>query len=245
MEHILELIVRRGIRTGEKLPTEKELSDTFGVGRSSVREAVRQLENRGVLEVRQGRGTFYRGVSVDTVLTGQSNLYPFLDLERDELKDMMDVREVLEADMVRRVVRHADEEEIGELQRLLELHERQKHSPTAFEVDFEFHMLLARSSGNSVLPKMLEMVRTMFTKYSPVVSSTVDLPDYPDKVVEQHRQVLQAIKRRDEQQAVDAMLHHLKTSRGAVLANFDILAAKRRLNLGPGWYKTKGGSAEL
>lgn len=229
MERILDLISERDLEVGDKLPTETELSEILGVGRSTVREAVSRLGNHGVLTVRQGKGTFLNRVTATTLLSGQDPIYRLVDLNRNELQDVMDVRKILEVEVVRRVARRITDNDLAELREYHEKHVEAKNSSLAYTRDIDFHMALARFSGNSVLPQILSLLRNLLNRYTDVVSSTLELPAYAEKILEQHRQILVALEERDEEQAAQAMLRHLTTSQFTVLANYDIFIEQRKL----------------
>lgn len=229
VERILDLISERDLEVGDKLPTETELSEILGVGRSTVREAVSRLGNHGVLTVRQGKGTFLNRVTATTLLSGQDPIYRLVDLNRNELQDVMDVRKILEVEVVRRVARRITDNDLAELREYHEKHVEAKNSSLAYTRDIDFHMALARFSGNSVLPQILSLLRNLLNRYTDVVSSTLELPAYAEKILEQHRQILVALEERDEEQAAQAMLRHLTTSQFTVLANYDIFIEQRKL----------------
>jgi GntR family transcriptional repressor for pyruvate dehydrogenase complex len=229
VERILDLISERDLEVGDKLPTETELSEILGVGRSTVREAVSRLGNHGVLTVRQGKGTFLNRVTATTLLSGQDPIYRLVDLNRNELQDVMDVRKILEVEVVRRVARRITDNDLAELREYHEKHVEAKNSSLAYTLDIDFHMALARFSGNSVLPQILSLLRNLLNRYTDVVSSTLELPAYAEKILEQHRQILVALEERDEEQAAQAMLRHLTTSQFTVLANYDIFIEQRKL----------------
>lgn len=231
MEKIMDLVAEQRLEPEDRLPTEKELAELFGVGRSTIREAVCQLQNLGVVSVRQGRGTFLQKVSTDTLLKSQDPLSKFVDLERDELQDVMDVRKLLETEIVKLVARRIDDQGIVELRECYRQHREAKDSLSAYERDLEFHMRLASLSGNSILPLTLNLVNSFLERYTSIVAGTLDMPEYSEKILEQHRQILLAIEARDERQAAQAMLRHLNTSQIAVLASFDIFVERRKLKL--------------
>lgn len=231
MDKIMDLVAERRLEPGDKLPTEKDLTELFGVGRSTVREAIVQLQNLGVLSVRQGRGTFLKEVSTHTLLENQNPLYKFVDLKREELQDVMDVRKLLETEIVKLVVNRIDDDGIELLQKSLEKHMNANDSFTAYEHDLEFHKLLANMSENSILPLTLNVVLRFLDRYGTIVARTLDIPEYAEKILEQHRQIFLAIQARDEKGAVEAMLRHLNTSQVAILTSFDIFAERKRLNL--------------
>lgn len=231
VDGLLKLVDERKLEAGDRLPTEKELSELFGVGRSTIREAIVQLQNLGVLSVQQGKGTFLRKISATSLLKNQDPFYKFVDLERNELRDVMDVRKLLEREIVKLVTNRITEQGLKELRKCHQKYRTAQDPLLAYELDLEFHMLLARLSGNSILPLTLSLVNNFLDRFMPIMARTLELPEYAEKILEQHRQILLAIEAGDEKRATSAMLRHLNTSQMNILASFDIFAEQRRLKL--------------
>lgn len=231
MDKIMELVAERRLQPGDKLPTEKELTELFGVGRSTIREAIVQLQNLGVLTVRQGKGTFLNKVSADTLLSNHDPIGKFLELDRNEIRDVMEVRKLLETEIVKRVAEQATPEDIAELKEALAKQCEAKSPLLAYERDQDFHLLLARLSGNSMLPITLRLLRSFLDRYSSVIVSILDTAEYSEKILEHHRQILEAIEDKDPTRATQAMMRHLNTGQFTILASFDIFVEKRRLQV--------------
>ena len=117
-------------RTGERLPTESELMRMFGVGRSTVREAVRMLSDRGFLNVRQGAGTFVAAPAASDALVEQR-------LRRADIRELDEVRKILEAAIVER----AAAAEAGDLERCI-------------AADIAFHAAIAEATHNKILSEL-------------------------------------------------------------------------------------------
>ena len=120
-------------RTGERLPTESELMRMFGVGRSTVREAVRMLSDRGFLNVRQGAGTFVAAPAASDALVEQR-------LRRADIRELDEVRKILEAAIVELAQRGAAAE-AGDLERCI-------------AADIAFHAAIAEATHNKILSEL-------------------------------------------------------------------------------------------
>ena len=126
-------------RTGERLPTESELMRMFGVGRSTVREAVRMLSDRGFLNVRQGAGTFVAAPAASDALVEQR-------LRRADIRELDEVRKILEAAIVeraaaRRTPQDMERIEAGDLERCI-------------AADIAFHAAIAEATHNKILSEL-------------------------------------------------------------------------------------------
>src|SRR3954471_6486565 len=119
-EQIRRLISSGALKPGDLLPPERELAEKLGVGRSSIRDAVRTLEVMGILEPRQGHGTVVRDLSADALVVPLASM---LTRKREMVSELLDVRRMLEPALAARAARNATPEEIAEMGRILERHE--------------------------------------------------------------------------------------------------------------------------
>lgn len=187
--------LRSSVATGEwpidtKIPTEPALAESLGVGRNTVREAVRALAHSGLLEVRQGDGTYVRATSE---VSGALHR-----LCGTELREVLQVRRCLEVEGARLAAGARTEADLAQLWQLLEHGEALRDAGLGDEfarTDAELHFAIVRSSHNTVLTELYRGVTEVVL--ASVVTSTADLKDSP-----QHRGLIQAITDRDEQQAV-------------------------------------------
>lgn len=209
-EAIIELIIDSKMQEGEKLPNEFELAKMLGVGRSTLREAIRRLVARNVLQVRQGSGTFVsskHGVPEDPLgLT-------FLSDTSRQVLDLLDIRLMLEPEICSRTVYVASDEQIEKMREYCDICEALIESGQDYsEADANFHCYLAECSGNLVLRNLLPII----TSAVPVViAATSD--KHRLQTINEHRLIVDAIERRDALGARCCMLSHLNTSRASVL----------------------------
>lgn len=212
VEEIIQLILDRGMKDGDRLPNEYTLAQQLGVGRSTLREATRRLVSRNILEVRQGAGTFVsekRGVPEDPLGLTFMGDDPALALE------LLDIRLMLEPEICARVARQADQSQIDsldfycrEIARLIEA------GQDYAEADKQFHRFLAQCSGNRVLQNLIPVI-TSSVRVS--ISATKD--EHRNETNRQHRQIINCIQRGDPVGARYAMIAHLNTSRDSIFQN--------------------------
>lgn len=205
-DQIIQLILDRDMQPGDRLPTEVELTQHLGVGRSTVREAVRRLASRNILEVRQGSGTFVsgkKGVPEDPFgLT-------FIGSGPEVALELSDVRLMLEPELAATAAIRATPEQIQSLSEMCNQVEKSILAGTDYrEDDIAFHHCIAEISGNSVLQNII-----------PVISSSINISvqetgdEFRSFTLEEHRRIVAAIARRDTIGARFAMASHLNTSR--------------------------------
>ena len=206
MNQIIQLIIDNDLKPGTRLPSEFQLAQQLGVGRSTLREATRLLVSRNVLEVRQGSGTFIskkRGVPDDPLgLTFKADT-PQLAVE------LFDIRLMLEPNGASMAAIHATQEQLQRLEQLcIDTEQRIVTGKSYFEGDEAFHSCLAECSGNSVLKTLIPII------VSSIYMTTVSTADqFRNLTLRQHRQILNAVRRRDSMGASLAMSEHLNTNR--------------------------------
>ncbi|GAA3064241.1 FadR/GntR family transcriptional regulator [Streptomyces glomeratus] len=207
---VMQLILDRKLRPGAPLPTESELMENLGVSRNSVREALKALQALDIVEIRHGYGTY----------VGQASLTPFVDGltfrtltrpddEMDALNEILQVREVLEEGLIRRVALTLSEPELERLEAVVARMEEAGGQGRSFpELDREFHELLYGSLGNALVPQLLSAFWTVFRR----VARARDWADgtAPQLTARRHRDIVTALRARDVEGAERAMADHFR-----------------------------------
>lgn len=130
----------------EKLPTEPELMEAFGVGRSTVREAIKILANSGLLHVKQGAGTFVKRLHSSEPLESR--------LQRAEISDLIEVRELLELKIAEKTAQYRTPENLAKMKSFLKQRKdfaRAGKTEECIEADVSFHLAIAEGCGNQIL----------------------------------------------------------------------------------------------
>ena len=154
----MKYILDNQIAIGEKIPNEFELAGIFDVGRSTIREAVKGLVSRGILEVRRGDGTYV----ISTVYM-ENDVLGFGQIkDRYQLAlDLFDVRLMIEPEIVTWACRKATKEQIAKLRELCnEVEMLYKQGHNHIQKDIEFHSYLAKLSGNMVVERLIPVINT-------------------------------------------------------------------------------------
>jgi GntR family transcriptional repressor for pyruvate dehydrogenase complex len=201
----LETPIRaRELRVGEHLPPERQLAAEMGVSRATVREALHELELKGLVERRQGRGTVVIGADRGDLT---QHLVEKLRAEDREVLELMDFREAIEAPVAARAARYATRADISALQRVVDRMASTVSRERYGELDSRFHYLVAQASHNALFARLIEWSNewTLATR-SQVVTDTrrrrISLQG--------HRQILEAIADRDPDRAATAMRDHIR-----------------------------------
>lgn len=201
-EGLLELIQNKRYVPGDKLPTEGELSELLGVGRNTVREAVRILVSRNIVTVRQGAGTF---VSEKLGVVDDPFGFSLVKDRRKLTKDLIQVRTILEPAIAALAAQNADPEEIDKLEKiLLEIESLITQKKDYADKDVEFHVQIAMCTHNGVMSNLVPVIQTGVS----VFASEVQSPEYRQTMIS-HRAIFNAIKERKPVEAQQAMYFHL------------------------------------
>lgn len=200
---IIDFITSKKMLPGDKMPTEPALMETLNVSRSTLREAVRALSARNILEVRQGAGTFIAkrcGVPQDPL--GLTFIY-----EDDRLAiDLLDVRLMIEPQTALLAALHATEEQCRTLLAQCDLVEGLIRASENYEKeDAALHMMIAEASGNRVLTNLSYILHTSVKKN---IISTDDAQRDNNTYV-YHRRIVEAIVGHDAPAAYNAMMIHV------------------------------------
>lgn len=174
-----------------RIPPEPELADALGVGRNTVREAVRALAHTGILEVRQGDGTYVRATSEVSGAVRR--------LCGSELRDVLQVRRCLEVEGARLAAAARTEEDLAQLQALLDCrdsHQQQGRHEDFVRADTDFHLAVVRSSHNPVLT---ELYCGLTEVVMASVATTSAKPVQSDQI--RHRGLVEAIAAGDVEAA--------------------------------------------
>lgn len=212
VEHLIELIVSGALRPGGLLPVESSLCQAFGVSRTVVREAVKSLEAKGLLSVRQGVGTLVSAQeswnlldpALLTAIVRHDDRYDVLD-------QLIDVRTALESSMAREAARLATPADIAELRELMTRLDAAVREPDLLDdIDVTFHERIMLVSGNRLGRSIVHTVHAE-ARRSPRYVGHSELK-HRRQSNRQHRAVLEAIEAKDPDAAAALMAEHITTS---------------------------------
>ncbi len=192
--------------TNERLPAERELAETFGIARGTLREALKQLEAQGYVERRAGSGTY-------VIYVGDESLRSVVETTRP--LDLVDARFALEPHICRLAVLQATDRDLDRAELVLRRMETCKGNIEAYaEGDEDFHMLLADITGNAMIKWMMTQVCKVrgHTQWARMRALTLDEAAMK-KYNAEHRAILAAIRAREPENAADHMKAHLSAAR--------------------------------
>jgi DNA-binding FadR family transcriptional regulator len=207
---VMQLILDRKLRAGAPLPTETELMEDLGVSRNSVREALKALQALDIVDIRHGYGTYVGEASLTPLVDGLT----FRTLARPDgdgaaLAEILQVREVLEDGLVRRVAGTLTEDELASLAAVVDRMEAAgRAGESVAELDRDFHELLYSSLGNELIPQLLGAFWTVFLRVAGARGWTDD--PTPELTIRRHRDIVAALRAHDVEAAGRAMSDHFR-----------------------------------
>jgi GntR family transcriptional repressor for pyruvate dehydrogenase complex len=212
-EHIVRQIedsITRGVlKAGDQLPAERELAQQFGVSRTAVREAVRVLSEKGLVEAYSGRGTF--------VTNGTSQVIrQSLDLmikigQPDGSTRLAEVREILEPGIAALAAVRADPSDIDALREAVEVMDRSRHDADAFiEGDLDFHLALAEAAGNPMILSLIDSIVGLLREQR---MRTFYIAGGPERGQFHHKRILEAVEQHNPDGAREMMQAHMQQVR--------------------------------
>lgn len=204
VEQIQQQILSGALKPGDQIPAERDLAERFGVSRTAVREAIKSLTEKGLIEVFVGRGTFVTNLSTDRVVESITLL---LRNEQDNVASLQEARELLEVPTARLAAARRTDAHISRLRAIAsEMEEEQSISPRLVDGDTEFHVEVARATGNPILVLLSRTIVALLR------TDRLDREDFDGSLsaaFADHREIVDAIANGDGARAEQAMTEHL------------------------------------
>jgi GntR family transcriptional repressor for pyruvate dehydrogenase complex len=204
---LMDYFMNGSIEPGDRLPPERRLAVSMGVGRSAIREALAALEILGVVNVRPGSGTYLRGTVSE--LLPQTLSWGML-LGESQTRDLIGVRHALEVQAARLGASAISEESLAALREdLAAMQTHTENFPEFVAADMHFHQRIAQSADNAVLDGLLQTVRSLIRVW---VERALNDSQHARTTCAEHAAILEAFNRRDPQAAADAMSRHMDSA---------------------------------
>ncbi len=202
-ERLLGLISSRHLGPGDVLPSERELVELYGVGRSSIREALRMLESKGVIKS-GGNGSF----AVAEFRNALNHSLDFLlSVDEADYGELFEVRRILEGEAAALAASRRNEEHLARMEVGIAGMEQGLDSEEGFiTADLRFHLTIAEASGNRLIAHLMDAIRTLLQRS---LSSAYHIPGSPEGAIVLHRLILEAITARRPEEARQRMQEHV------------------------------------
>jgi GntR family transcriptional repressor for pyruvate dehydrogenase complex len=203
---IEEAILNGNLKVGEKLPSEQELADQFGVSRNILREALRDIKARGLVEIKNGAGIY---ITKPTFADVKGMLNRVVVLNAAAIKDYYEVRFALEVTVCELAAQRIKDEEINELKKIYDAMKKNvSNREELTRLDFEFHNTITKSTNNNLFCSFLQPLQSIMTYMFNNSYSAASQKE----ALEGHKKIITALAKKKSDLARDAMINHLKNS---------------------------------
>lgn len=206
---IKKLLVTNNLHPGDKLPSEMEISQSLGVSRGSVREAMKILSAYGIVSIKRGDGTYISdntdGILFDPLLFR-------LIINSNDINESKEMREMIELGIIKLAIENATEDDIKSLEEihlytLKVVNEKLMTVDVAIETELIFHTALGKATGNKMIQTIYNFVMEL---YIPNIYRNISADKFGAKAVDCHGPIIEAIKKRDIKAGEEAIKHSVE-----------------------------------
>jgi len=216
LEQLIGWLKDGTFKPGDKLPSQNELVDHFGVSRTGIREALQMMAVLNLIEIKPGSGCFVKTVSTEYIV--HADVLALL-LEKEALMDVIEARKLVESSIAALATERALPEDFWKMEDVLIAIDRsiQKNESIA-SIATEFHCTLAEATHNPVLAKLVRSFTSLMARAGVLLESSVeDLAAFKNYELTSHRELLGVIKQRDPEKSRQAMIDHISYSEGLIV----------------------------
>jgi GntR family transcriptional regulator, transcriptional repressor for pyruvate dehydrogenase complex len=209
VEQIEDSILKGALKPGDQLPAERELAVRFGVSRTAVREAIKALHEKGLVEAYSGRGTF---ITDGTSRAIRQSLDLMIKIgQADSSIHLEEVREILEPEIAALAATRIEEGQLGMMREAIAVMDQQRDDPSAYiEADLDFHLALAEAAANPLILSLIDSIVGLLREQRMRI---FDVDGGQDRGQVHHRQILAAVGAGNPVKAREAMREHLRQVR--------------------------------
>lgn len=202
---LLSMIREKQLRSGDKLPTERELAVMMGVSRPSLREALRALSVMGVIEQRHGSGIYVTALEPAKLVEHLDFVFA---LDDSTYLQLFETRKVLEPPICALAAQRITEQEIAQLEACLSRSRLGLTDYAAYlQADLDLHEIIANAANNPLLQRIMSSLRSLGTASR---KRTAMLPGVVEQTIQDHQSIIQALREHQPTAAHLAMLAHLE-----------------------------------
>jgi GntR family transcriptional repressor for pyruvate dehydrogenase complex len=229
VQQIEDSVLKGKLKPGDQLPAERELAQQLGVSRTAVREAVKTLREKGLVEAYSGRGTF---ITDGTSQAARQSFDLMIKLGQPEgSPHLAELRLILEPGIAALAAVRATEENISMMREAVEVMERSQKDPAAYiEADLDFHLALAEAVANPLILSLIDSIVGLLREQRIRI---FNIEGGPQRGQVHHKRILAAMERRDSEMARSAMRAHLEQVREDSKAPNGISPSPRRKHAPP------------
>lgn len=208
VQQIEESILKGALKPGDQLPAERELAQNFGVSRTAVREAVKALREKGLVEAYSGRGTFITDGTSQAIRQSLDLMVRIGQQEGSEASvHLAELRQILEPEIAALGAARIEEQLLATMREAVATMDRSLQDPDAYiEADLDFHLALAEAAGNPLVLSLLDSIVALLRQQRLRIFS---VDGGPERGQFHHKRILAATEARDSEKARATMRDHL------------------------------------
>ncbi len=209
VQQIEASVLNGTLKPGDQLPAERELAQRLGVSRTAVREAVKALREKGLVEAYSGRGTF---VTDGTSQAARQSFDLMVKIGQQEgSPHLAELRLILEPGIAALAADRVKDEDVAAMREAVEVMERSQKDPEAYiEADLDFHLALAEAVANPLILSLIDSIVGLLRQQRIKI---FNVEGGPQRGQVHHKRILEAVERRDPEMARAAMRAHLEQVR--------------------------------
>ncbi len=204
IEQIKDIVKKGELRSGDKLPSERELCDKLEVSRASIREALKSLQMLGLIESKHGEGNFINENFENSLLEPLSIVFLLLGSKGD---DVLQLRKIIEPETAALAAKNITDEQLMELKDIMEELNNASDGEVSASLDKRFHYKIAQASGNHLISTVMFSMSSLIEKY--IENSNVHNSN-KEMVKTNHEEIWRALKAHDADAAAAAIRKHLE-----------------------------------
>ncbi|AWI11787.1 FadR/GntR family transcriptional regulator [Caldifermentibacillus hisashii] len=211
-DSIINMIKNGELKPGEKIESVEKLAKNFGVGRSAIREALNGLRTMGLVEMRQGEGTYVKKFDPSKFTLPVTTAFL---MKQNDVKELYEVRKILEVGTASLAAMNCNEEDLFPMEEALNVMENAGgDEDQAQKADTDFHLAIAKATHNhlliSLMGSMSELISETIRETRKVILYS---EDQADLLLVEHKQIFEAIKKKDSDLAGKVMFNHLENTK--------------------------------
>ncbi len=213
IERTLENAIReKKLTVGSKLPTEREMCESFGVSRTALREALRRLSARGLITIQKGSGMYVSEIKIEDAID-TLNLYYDLKFDRNLLAQIIEVRSIFEPEIARLAALNRTIRDLDELSRIQAEFEDSDPDNTQLEADLDnkFHLAITKATQNPIVQITMEPIYSLLPRMRNYIYGNID--GERSNTLKYHGALLSALRNKEDVQARLIMKDHLDHTR--------------------------------
>jgi len=210
IERTLETAIReKKLAVGSKLPTEREMCESFGVSRTALREALRRLSARGLIQIQKGSGMYVTDINIEDAIK-TLNLYYDLKFDKNLLDQIIEVRALFEPEIARLAALNRTEKDIADLiQNLLDFKQCDSdNTQQEADLDNKFHLTVAKATQNPIVQISMEPIYSLLPRMRNFIYGNIE--GEKEFTLKYHQDLVDAIRSKEAYEAHEIMKKHLK-----------------------------------